>query len=70
MEPIDLFLMELEAEMPKKMSEEEIREFVKDLISKFEVKPNIGMIMKLIKSNPTLNIEMALASKIIKELLG
>ena len=52
------------------MSEEEIREFVKDLISKFEVKPNIGMIMKLIKANPTLNIEMALASKIIKELLG
>lgn len=70
LEPIDLFLTELEAEMPKKMSEEEIREFVKDLISKFEVKPNIGMIMKLIKANPTLNIEMALASKIIKELLG
>jgi uncharacterized protein YqeY len=67
LEPIDLFLKEIEAEMPKKMSEEEIRIFIKDLISKFDVKPNIGMIMKEIKSNTDLNMDMAIASKIIKE---
>jgi uncharacterized protein YqeY len=67
LEPIDLFLKEIEAEMPKKMSEEEIRVFIKDLISKFDVKPNIGMIMKEIKSNADLNMDMAIASKIIKE---
>lgn len=70
LEPIDLFLVQLESEMPKKMSEEEIRNFVKELISKFDSKPNIGMIMKLIKSNSTLNIDMATASKIIKEELN
>ena len=70
LEPIDLFLLELENEMPKKMSEDETRTFIKDLISKFPEKPNIGMIMKLIKSNTTLNIDMASASKIIKEELN
>lgn len=70
LEPISLFLIELEAEMPKKMTENETRVFVKDLISKFDTKPNIGMIMKLIKSNQTLNIDMAIASKIIKEELS
>jgi uncharacterized protein YqeY len=70
LEPIDLFLLELENEMPKKMSEDETRTFIKDLISKFSEKPNIGMIMKLIKSNTTLNIDMSIASKIIKEELN
>jgi uncharacterized protein YqeY len=70
LEPIDLFLMELESEMPKKMSEEETRKFIKDLISKFDTKPNIGMIMKLIKSNQTLNIDMSVASRLIKEELS
>jgi uncharacterized protein YqeY len=67
LEPIDLYLIELEADMPKKMSEENTRAFIKDLIAKFDSKPNIGMIMKLIKSNKNVNIDMALASKIIKE---
>lgn len=70
LEPIDLFLMELESEMPKKMSEEETRKFIKDLIGKFDTKPNIGMIMKLIKSNQTLNIDMSVASRLIKEELS
>lgn len=70
LEPIDLFLMELEAEMPKKMTEDETRTFIKDLISKFPEKPNIGMVMKLIKSNSMLNIDMATASKILKEELN
>jgi uncharacterized protein YqeY len=70
LEPIDLFLKELEAEMPKKMTEDETRTFIKDLISKFPEKPNIGMVMKLIKSNAILNIDMASASKIIKEELN
>lgn len=67
LEPIDLYLIELEADMPKKMSEENTRAFIKDLIARFDSKPNIGMIMKLIKSNKNINIDMALASKIIKE---
>jgi uncharacterized protein YqeY len=70
LEPIDLFLIELEAEMPKRMTEDETREFVKDLISKFDVKPNIGMIMKMIKSNKMLNVDMGIVSKIIKEELS
>lgn len=70
LDPIDLFIIELEAEMPKKMTEDETRNFIKELISKFDSKPNIGMIMKLIKSNSTLNIDMAVASKIIKEELN
>ena len=69
LEPIDLYLIELEADMPKKMSEENTRTFIKDLIARFDSKPNIGMIMKLIKANPIKAnlIDMALASKILKE---
>ena len=70
LEPIDLFLMQLESEMPKKMTEEETRNLIKELIARFDSKPNIGMIMKLIKSNSVLNIDMAIASKIIKEELN
>lgn len=69
LETIALFLLELEAEMPKKMSESETEKFIKELISKFPNKPNIGLIMKLIKANPIKAnlIDMALASKIIKK---
>ena len=69
LEPIDLFILELESQMPKKMTEAETAEFIDELIAKFDSKPNMGMIMKLIKSNVTLNIDMAIASKIIKEKL-
>lgn len=66
LEPIDLFLLELEREMPKKMTEEETQVFIKEIMDKFDEKPNMGMVMKLIKSNSTQNIDMALASKIVK----
>jgi uncharacterized protein YqeY len=69
LEPIDLFILELESQMPKKMTEAEIEQFIDELIAKFDDKPNMGMIMKLIKSNTALNIDMAIASKIIKEKL-
>lgn len=71
LEPIDLFLKELEAEMPKKMTEDEIRIYVKDLINFIKPeKPSIGLIMNAIKSDTTLNIDMSIASKIIKEELN
>jgi uncharacterized protein YqeY len=71
LEPIDLFLFELEKEMPKKMSEEEIKSFVKDLIDKFDGNPVKGMIMKLISThNKTYNdIDMSIAAKIVNELV-
>ena len=64
---IELFLSELEAEMPQKMDEEETRNFVKDLISKFEEKPNIGIVMKSLKEYKEKQIDMSLASRIVKE---
>lgn len=69
LEPIDLFILELESQMPKKMTEAEIEQFIDELIAKFDDKPNMGMVMKLIKSNSVLNIDMAIASKILKEKL-
>jgi uncharacterized protein YqeY len=69
LEPITLFINELELQMPKKMTEAEIEQFIDELIAKFDDKPNMGMVMKLIKSNTALNIDMAIASKILKEKL-
>lgn len=66
LKPIDLFLLELEAEMPKKLNEEETEKFIKDLISKFNEEPNKGMIMKLLKCRT--EIDMAIASKIVSKL--
>lgn len=66
LEPIDLFLLELEAEMPKKLNEEETEKFIKDLINKFDEKPNKGMIMKLLKCRT--EIDMAIAAKIVSKL--
>lgn len=66
LESIDLFLLNLESEMPKKMSEEETKSLIEDIIKKFEdenTKPNKGMIMKLLKSR--IDIDMALAAKIL-----
>lgn len=67
LEPIDLFLMELEAEMPKKLSEDEVRSLVKATIEKFGDNPNKGMIMKLFKART--DVDMAMVAKIVNELL-
>ena len=67
-EPIELFLKELEAEMPKKLSYDETKKLVEETLNKFNEKPNKGMIMKLFKSN--INVDMAIASKIINEILN
>lgn len=67
LEPINLFLLELEAEMPKKLSYEETKKLVEETLYKFEKKPNKGMIMKLFKSN--INVDMSIAAKIINEIL-
>ncbi|MBR4316802.1 MAG: GatB/YqeY domain-containing protein [Alphaproteobacteria bacterium] len=67
LEPIELFLKELEAEMPKKLSYDETKKLVEETLSKFNEKPNKGMIMKLFKAN--INVDMAIASKIINEIL-
>lgn len=68
LEPIDIFLLELEAEMPKKLSYDETKKLVEETLNKFNEKPNKGMIMKLFKSN--INVDMAIASKIINEILN
>lgn len=71
LEPIELFLSELEAEMPKKMSEEEIKAFVKELIDKAGGNPVKGIIMKNLNiHNKTYNdIDMSIAAKIVNELV-
>lgn len=66
LEPIDLFLLELEAEMPKKLNETETEEFIKALLSRFPENPNKGMLMKLLKAKP--EIDMATAAKIVGKL--
>lgn len=56
----------LEALMPKTLSEEETSGTIIAIIARYE-KPNKGMIMKDLKQVP--NINMKLASKMVKELL-
>jgi uncharacterized protein YqeY len=66
LEPIDLFLIELEAEMPKKLNEEETKNLIQDILNKLNESntiPNKGMVMKLLKTRT--DIDMALASKIV-----
>ena len=63
--PIDLFLSKLEDEMPKKLNADETREFIRQVIEKFETKPNKGMVMKQLKENP--NIDMSIAAKLVNE---
>ena len=67
LEPIDLFLLELEGEMPKKMNEEETKKLIEDTIKKFGDTPiNKGIFMKLLKERP--DIDMAIAAKIVNSL--
>jgi len=63
--PIDYFLSKLEDEMPKKLNADETREFIRQVIEKFETKPNKGMVMKQLKENP--NIDMSIAAKLVNE---
>ena len=56
----------LEALLPPMLSEKEMTDIILTIISKYE-KPNIGMIMKDLKSIE--NIDMKIASKLVKELL-
>ena len=67
LEPIDLFLMELENEMPKKLSEDETRKLVEETITKFGDNPNKGMIMKLFKARN--DVDMASVAKIVNSLI-
>lgn len=67
LEPIDLFLMELEAEMPKKLNEEETKNLINEVIKKFGDTPiNKGIFMKLLKERS--DIDMAIAAKIVNTL--
>lgn len=69
LEPIDLFLFELESEMPKKMNEIELTGFIKNLINTItEANGNVnkGSLMKLLKYRS--DIDMAMAAKIISNL--
>lgn len=67
LEPIDLFLMELENEMPKKLSDDETRKLVEETITKFGDAPNKGMIMKLFKARN--DVDMATVAKIVNSLI-
>lgn len=68
LEPIDLFLYELEQEMPKKLNEEETKNLINEIIKKFGDTPvNKGMLMKLLKAKP--DIDMAIAAKIVNDIL-
>ena len=69
LEPIDLFLIDLEGEMPNKLSEEDTKILINDILTKFNNNntiPNKGVIMKLLKERP--DIDMSIASKIVNSL--
>lgn len=67
LEAIDYFMLILESDIPKKLSDEETRNLVKDTIEKFGDNPNKGMIMKLFKARS--DVDMATVSKIVNEML-
>lgn len=67
LEAIDYFMLILESDMPKKLSDEETRNLVKDTIEKFGDNPNKGMIMKLFKARS--DVDMATVSKFVNEFL-
>ena len=68
LKPIDLFLAELEGEMPKKLNETETMNLVKETIEKFgDNIPNKGMIMKMFKTRS--DVDMTLVSKAVNSLL-
>jgi uncharacterized protein YqeY len=67
LEAIDYFMLILESDMPKKLSDEETKNLVKDTIEKFGDNPNKGMIMKLFKARS--DVDMATVSKFVNEFL-
>ena len=67
LEPIDIFLLELEGEMPKKLNEEETKKLIEDIIKKFgDIPINKGIFMKLLKERS--DVDMAIAAKIVNSL--
>lgn len=62
LEPINMFINELESSMPKKLNEEEIKKVIEDFLANNE-NPNKGMIMKYLKNRG--DVEMSIAAKII-----
>jgi uncharacterized protein YqeY len=61
------FISELEAEMPKKLSEDEIKSIIVNIMNKVGEKVNIGMIMKEFKGRS--DVDMSVVSKIAKSIL-
>lgn len=61
------FISELEAEMPKKLSEDEIKSIIVNIMNKIGEKVNIGMIMKEFKGRS--DVDMSIVSKIAKSIL-
>lgn len=55
--------------LPKTLSEEETTKVVEEIISKIE-NPNIGLVMKELKSAHIEGLDMATANKIIRKKLG
>jgi spermidine/putrescine-binding protein len=67
---LDIFLFELEKDLPKKMTEEETKEYILYTIESLKMnepdKFNKGLLMKTLKSNS--NVDMSLAAKLLKEM--
>lgn len=66
--PLNKFLEELETELPKQLSEEEIKTIIKDIVEKANgTIKNIGQIMKEFKGRT--DVDMSVVSKLAKEFL-
>lgn len=71
LKPINVFLTQLEALMPKVLTEDETRRYVKGLLEILpEENRNIGMVMKQVKSRTDIKFDMAITSKIVKQELA
>ena len=66
LEPIDLFLLELKSEIPKKLSEKETQDLIALTVTKLGDNLNKGMLMKLLKARP--DIDMGIAAKLVNSL--
>lgn len=64
---ISFLLQEVEKDLPKQMSEQEIVEKIQAILSNCNQRPNIGIIMKEFKDLPA---DKALVSKIAKEMIN
>lgn len=64
---ISFLLQEVEKDLPKQMSEQEILEKIQAILSNCNQRPNIGIIMKEFKDLPA---DKALVSKIAKEMIN